>query len=198
MALKIGYARVSTKYQDLSLQIDALVRAGVDERNIYTDKFSGAKEERPGLKEVNDILKEGDTLVVWRLDRLGRSVQHLIRFTEELTKRRIMFHSLQENIDTNSASGKLILHVFASLCEFERNLISERTKASILSRTERGLPIGRKRALTPTQEDLAVEFRKKGWTKAKIARELKCSPQTIRRALEKKESELLIKERCDA
>jgi DNA invertase Pin-like site-specific DNA recombinase len=122
----IGYARVSTTEQTLHLQQDALTKAGCSK--IFTDTASGAKTERIGLDEALSYVRKGDTLVVWRLDRLGRSLPHLITTMTELEERGIGFKSLTENIDTTTSGGKLIFHIFGALAEFERNLIRERTR----------------------------------------------------------------------
>jgi DNA invertase Pin-like site-specific DNA recombinase len=123
----IGYARVSTDDQDFALQEDALNKAGC--KKIFYDKMSGAKSQRPGLQEAMDYLRDGeDTLVVWRLDRLGRSLKDLIDMMNQLEGRGIGFQSLQESIDTTTSGGRLIFHIFGALAEFERNLIRERTK----------------------------------------------------------------------
>lgn len=127
-----GYARVSTDDQDLSLQIDALVRYGIDVRDIFTDKISGAKEDRPGLTKCLATLRPGDTLVVWRLDRLGRSMRHLVTLVEDLREDKIGFKSISDGaIDTTSASGESIFNIFSALAQFERRLIQERTKAGL-------------------------------------------------------------------
>ena len=140
----IGYARVSTDDQDLSLQIDALVGLGVQQEHIFTDKISGAKSERPGLDDCLANLNEGDTLVVWRLDRLGRSMHHLVALIEKLRNRGIGFRSVSDGlIDTTSASGELIFHIFSALAQFERRLIQERTKAGLASARARGRLGGR-------------------------------------------------------
>jgi DNA invertase Pin-like site-specific DNA recombinase len=123
----IGYARVSTNEQNLDLQRDALLSAGVNAENLYTDKITGTKQERPGLAAALSHLREGDTFVVWRLDRLGRFLKHLIETVTTLQERNIAFQSLTENINTATATGKLVLHLFGALAEFERNLIKERT-----------------------------------------------------------------------
>ena len=127
---RLGYARVSTKDQDASLQIDALENHGCTK--IFTDTKSGVLAERPELTRLLDYAREGDTLVVWRLDRLGRSIKHLIEQVEELNARKIEFQSLQENIDTTTAGGRLIFHLFSALAEFEHDLIVERTQACLL------------------------------------------------------------------
>jgi len=132
----IGYVRVSTFDQDLSLQIDALTRAGIPKPHIFMDKLSGAKTERPGLAKCLATLESGDILVVWRLDRLGRSMRHLITLVEDLRTRGIGFRSLNEGvIDTTSASGELIFNIFSALAQFECRLIQERTKAGLEAAT---------------------------------------------------------------
>ena len=141
----IGYARVSTLEQNLDLQNDALKKAGC--RKIFTDKASGSAQGRDGLDRAVESLREGDTLVVWKLDRLGRSLAHLVTFLNDLKDRKIGFRSLQENIDTTSGVGKLVFHIFASLAEFERDLIRERTLAGIAAARARGRLGGRPRAL---------------------------------------------------
>jgi len=135
MAL-IGYARVSTEDQHLRLQEDALKSAGC--QKIFTEMASGAKSERQGLSEALNYMRAGDTLVVWRLDRLGRSLKDLIERLTELHDRNISFKSLTENIDTTTSGGKLIFHIFGALAEFERNLIKERTNAGLAAARARG------------------------------------------------------------
>src|SRR5690349_15412935 len=134
----IGYARVSTDDQTLDLQLDALKAAGCERRRVYTDTASGAKTDRPGLAKALDMLREGDILVVWRLDRLGRSLPHLIEVVGDLKGRHIGFKSLTENIDTTTPAGELIFHIFASLAQFERELIRERTMAGLVAARARG------------------------------------------------------------
>ena len=142
MNQRIGYARVSTDDQNLHLQRDALEKAGC--QVIYEDKASGKNTERPELEACLKALRSGDTLVVWRLDRLGRSLGDLVKLVTTLEEQRIGFESLQEKIETTSASGKLVFHVFAALAEFERNLISERTRAGLKAARARGRLGGRK------------------------------------------------------
>jgi DNA invertase Pin-like site-specific DNA recombinase len=149
----IGYARVSTHDQTLNLQQDALQKAGCTK--IFTDTASGAKTERKGLEESLNFVRRGDTLVVWRLDRLGRSLPHLISTMTDLEERGIGFKSLTENIDTTTSGGKLIFHIFGALAEFERNLISERTLAGLAAARARGRQGGRPKALTPEQQRIA-------------------------------------------
>jgi DNA invertase Pin-like site-specific DNA recombinase len=141
----IGYARVSTNEQNLDLQQDALKKAGVSAKDLYTDKITGTKEERPGLVAALSHLREGDTLVVWRLDRLGRSLKHLIETVTALKQQDIAFKSITENIDTSSATGQLVFHIFGALAEFERNLITERTMAGLEAARTRGRKGGRPR-----------------------------------------------------
>ena len=139
----IGYARVSTNEQNLDLQQDALKKAGVSAKNVYTDKITGTKEERPGLAAALSHLRESDTLVVWRLDRLGRSLKHLIETVTALKQQGIAFKSITENIDTSTATGQLVFHLFGALAEFERNLITERTMAGLDAARARGRKGGR-------------------------------------------------------
>jgi DNA invertase Pin-like site-specific DNA recombinase len=141
---KIGYARISTGEQTLDLQRDALRAVGCE--RIFEDVASGAKASRPGLDEALAYIRKGDTLVVWRLDRLGRSLKHLIEALTALDERGIGFQSLTEQIDTTTSGGKLIFHVFGALAEFERDLIRERTNAGLASARARGRKGGRPRA----------------------------------------------------
>jgi DNA invertase Pin-like site-specific DNA recombinase len=137
----IGYARVSTAEQNLDLQTDALAKAGCEK--IFTDTASGAKADRTGLAEALNFMRQGDTLCVWKLDRLGRSLKHLIETVLRLQEVGKGFRSLQEHIDTTTSGGKLIFHIFASLAEFERDIIRERTKAGLASARSRGRLGGR-------------------------------------------------------
>ncbi len=140
----IGYARVSTDGQDLDLQIDALRKHGVTENLLFTDKVSGAKTERPGLDACLTTLEFGDVLLVWRLDRLGRSMAHLVSLIETLREHGIGFRSICDGaIDTTTASGELIFGIFAALAQFERRLIVERTKAGLIAAKVRGRCGGR-------------------------------------------------------
>ncbi|MGK0469431.1 recombinase family protein [Clostridium sp.] len=141
----IGYARISTQDQHLELQTDALEKAGCE--NIFTDIASGAKTERNGLEEALAYLREGDILVVWKLDRLGRSLKHLIEVVNALSEINIGFQSIQEKIDTTTSGGKLIFHIFASLAEFERDIIRERTNAGLKAARARGRIGGRPKVM---------------------------------------------------
>jgi DNA invertase Pin-like site-specific DNA recombinase len=150
----IGYARVSKNdgSQSPDLQTDALIAAGVDKSRIYTDMASGKNDDRQGLTNCLKSLREGDTLVVWKLDRLGRSLKHLIDTIDDLSTRKIGFRVLSgqgANIDTATSQGRLVFGIFAALAEFERDLISERTKAGLASARARGREGGRPIKLTP-------------------------------------------------
>jgi DNA invertase Pin-like site-specific DNA recombinase len=154
----VGYARVSTGEQHLDLQRDALTKAGCEQ--IYTDEMSGTKAERPGLREAMTYVRSGDTLVVWRLDRLGRSLKDLIARMEELRQRKIGFKSLHESIDTTYPAGKLQFHIFSALAEFERDLIVERTRAGLAAARARGRFGGRKPTMTPDKIKVAASLMK--------------------------------------
>jgi DNA invertase Pin-like site-specific DNA recombinase len=146
MTKLVGYARVSTQEQELQLQLDALLKEGCDKSLIFVDKISGAKAERPGLDKCLAELKSGDTLLVWRLDRLGRSMPHLVSLIEELRTKGIGFRSICDGaINTTTASGELIFNIFSSLAQFERRLIQERTRAGLEAARSRGRQGGRKK-----------------------------------------------------
>ena len=147
--MKIGYARVSTPDQDMALQLDALKNAGCEK--IYNDVASGVKAERPGFNKAIENLRKGDALVVWRLDRLGRSLRHLLDIVKDMEDRGAGFVSLQEGFDTTSNGGKLIFHIFGALADFERELIRERTKAGLGAARARGRVGGRKEKLNAKQ-----------------------------------------------
>jgi DNA invertase Pin-like site-specific DNA recombinase len=183
----IGYARVSTHEQTLHLQQDALKKAACNK--IFTDTASGAKAERKGLDEALGYVRKGDTLVVWRLDRLGRSLPHLITTMTALEERGIGFKSLTENIDTTTSGGKLIFHIFGALAEFERNLIRERTQAGLTAARARGKRGGRPKALTSRQLGIARDLYEKRHPIAEICRTLKVSKPTLYRALATGESD---------
>ncbi len=145
--MQIGYARISTHEQNLDLQRDALTRAGCEK--LFTDTISGAKADRPGLAQALDFARSGDVLVVWKLDRLGRSLRDLIATITSLHENGVGFKSLTESIDTTTPGGKLIFHVFGALAEFERDLIRERTHAGLTAARARGKVGGRPRSLSP-------------------------------------------------
>jgi len=178
----VGYARVSTADQNLDLQSDALERAGC--QRVFMDKASGSVAVRPQLTACLDYVRDGDTLVVWRLDRLGRSLPHLIETVRALADRGIGFKSVQEAIDTTTPGGRLVFHVFAALAEFERDLIRERTHAGLASARARGRVGGRPPALTPSKAKAAQAlYEAGGTTVADIARVLGVSRATLYRHL---------------
>jgi DNA invertase Pin-like site-specific DNA recombinase len=180
----IGYARVSTTGQDLALQIDALTAAGVQEAHIYTDTASGKLSERPGLARALSSLHQGDTLVVWKLDRLGRSLRHLVDTVDGLAARGVQFRSLTEGMDTTTNGGRFIFHIFAGLAQFERGLIRERTEAGLAAARAQGHYGGRRPALTPEAEEQARSMHRQGVPIARVARVLGVSRPTIYRAIE--------------
>ena len=184
----IGYARVSTIEQNASLQIDELKNAGCEK--IFQDKVSGVKSERPGLQEAMEFLRKGDSLVVWRLDRLGRSLKHLIETVGELENRGIGFRSLQEAIDTTTSGGRLIFHIFGALAEFERNLIRERTMAGLKAARARGRIGGRPRALDANKTRLAYQlYDEKKHTVKEICQLLSISKPTLYSYLDRRKGE---------
>ncbi len=146
--MKMGYARISSGDQNLDLQLDALANAGCDARHIYTDTMSGSTAARPGLEQLRSHLRAGDILVVWRIDRLFRSLKHMLEMTEWLNEQGIEFQSLTEQLDTSTPAGRLIFKVFASIGEFERELNRERTTAGLAAARARGRVGGRPKRLT--------------------------------------------------
>lgn len=154
--MKIGYARVSTHEQNLDLQKDALEKAACEK--IIVDTASGKNTFRPGLETIKTILRKGDTLVVWRLDRLGRSLKDLIDWMNYLEEQEVGFTSLQESINTTTSTGKLIFHLFGALAEFERNLILERTKAGLAAARSRGRLGGRRKSLSKEKRKMVFEL----------------------------------------
>ncbi len=152
--ISIGYARVSTQDQNLALQRDALSKAGC--ARVFEDTASGARSDRSGLADALSHLRRGDTLVVWKLDRLGRSLKNLIEVTQGLENRGVGLRSLQEQIDTTTPGGKLVFHVFGALAEFERDLVQERTNAGLTAARARGRVGGRKPVLTGKKAETAL------------------------------------------
>jgi len=176
----IGYARVSTTDQALDLQTDALKQVSCNK--IFTDIASGAKADRPGLTEALGYLREGDTLVVWKLDRLGRSLNHLIQTVTQLGDQKIGFKSIQESLDTTTSGGKLIFHIFGAIAEFEREIIRERTQAGLNAARARGRKGGRRTVVTPQKIAMAKALAKNPeQTIAEICTVLKISPATYYR-----------------
>jgi len=155
--MKIGYARVSSDDQNLDLQRDALNQAGCE--RLYEEKESGRKVDRPELVRLIEVLRAGDTLVVWRLDRLGRSLKHLIETVEQLEALGVGFQSVTEAINTTTSGGKLVFHIFAALAEFERTLIQERTRAGLKAARARGRQGGRPRTLNEDKRRMAQALR---------------------------------------
>jgi DNA invertase Pin-like site-specific DNA recombinase len=180
--MKIGYARVSTDDQNLDLQKDALTRAGCE--RIYEEKASGGNAERIELSACLKSLRKGDTLVCWKLDRLGRSLQDLVRIIDGLRAQGIAFESLTEKIDTSSATGALIFHIFASLAEFERALIRDRTNAGLAAARARGRVGGRPKKLSDKQIEAArILIAAKTLTMEEIAKQYGVSRGTLYRSL---------------
>lgn len=166
--MKVGYARVSTGEQNLEMQTNALKDAGCEK--IYTDRVSGAKSDRPGLQDALEYLREGDTLVVWRLDRLGRSLNDLVEKVDQLREEGKEFQSLQESINTTSANGRFQFHIFSALAEFERNLIRERTMAGLRAARARGKTGGRPSALSHEDVEKAADLiGDTGWSVSRVA-----------------------------
>jgi len=184
MTKMIGYARVSTQDQNLSLQIDALKKEGIDEKDIYQDKISGSRKDRPGLKPCLKSLNKGDTLVVWKLDRLGRSLQDLIQIVQDLKKRGVNFKSITESIDTNSPGGNLIFHMFGALAEFGREITRERTHAGLKSARARGRVGGRPKITASHSSTKSVkQMNESGCHLNQIAEVLGISKRTVYRRL---------------
>ena len=156
----IGYARVSTDDQNLDLQLDALLKAGCSKDKIYPDTISSGKADRPGLKQALDQLREGDTLVVWRLDRLGRSLQELIALINHIHDKGADFKSLSEHMDTTTSTGKLVFQIFGSFAEFERNVIRERTNAGLAAARARGRKGGRPKLAADAAKRKKIEVAK--------------------------------------
>ena len=181
----VGYMRVSSAddRQSVDLQRDALVAAGVDERHLHTDKASGARDDRPGLKACLEYLKAGDTLVVWKLDRLGRSLPHLIEVVRRIEAQGTGFVSLTEAIDTTTSSGRLLFHMMGALAEFERALIKQRTDEGRQAAKRRGVSFGRPQKLRPDQKTLALSLVQEGRSISEVARTFNVHPATIHRCL---------------
>lgn len=178
----VGYARVSTWDQNLDLQVDALTQAGCI--RVFTDTASGTRTDRPQLAAALDFVRPGDTLLVWRLDRLGRSLKHLVGTVTSLDEEGIGFKSVTESIDTTTSTGKLVFHIFAALAEFERDLIVDRTKAGLAAARQRGSRPGRKPLLSADQIDIVRKMHNDGeHTVAAIAAVVGVSRATVYRHL---------------
>lgn len=179
--MRIGYARVSTEDQNPALQTHALEQAQCE--RVFTDKASGNRAERPGLKEVFSHLRDGDTLVVWKLDRLGRGVKGLIDLVTDLESRKIHFQSLTDQIDTSTPAGRFFFHVMASLAQMERELVVERTRAGLEAARRRGRVGGRKRQMTESKIEAARKLFEGGTLPKDIAKNLGVSVPTLYRWL---------------
>lgn len=175
----IGYARVSTQDQNLDLQTQALTNAGC--QKVFSDKISGSRAERPGLTKALEMLREGDTLVVWKLDRLGRSVKNLVDLVGKLHKQGIQFKSLTDAIDTGTPSGRFFFHVMASLAEMERELAVERTRAGLEVARQLGRKGGRKRQMTDSKIESAKKLLANGVPPRDVAKNLGVSVPTLYR-----------------
>ena len=175
----IGYARVSTQDQNLTLQREALINAGCEK--VFEDKVSGTRADRPGLSKTLEMLREGDTLVVWKLDRLGRSVKQLVDMVSELNKQGIQFKSLTDSIDTGTTSGRFFFHVMASLAEMERELTVERTRAGLEVARQLGRKGGRKRLMTNSKIESARKLLVNGVPPRDVAKNLGVSVPTLYR-----------------
>lgn len=181
--MKTGYARVSTGDQNLELQRNALRQAGCD--RVYEEKISGVCGNRPALRAATRRLRRGDTLIVWKLDRLGRSLQDLVAILAALERRGISFYSVSDNIDTATPTGKLLFHVTGAMAEFERSLISERTKAGMAAARRAGISLGRPKKLDLVQKCRAKVLSKDGnQSLAATAREMDVSKTTVWRAVQ--------------
>ena len=180
--MKYGYARVSTEDQKADLQLAALKKAGC--KHIFTDTATGSSSKRPELTRCLSNLRAGDTLIVWKLDRLGRSLSHLVAVLGELQKRGVAFLSVTEAIDTTSAAGRLMGHILGALAEFERSLIVERTQAGLKAAKQRGAKLGRKPSLSDEQRKHARELLDKGESPAAVAKLLNVCRATCRRIRE--------------
>ena len=180
--MKLGYARVSTIDQSLDLQLDALKAAGCDE--IFSDHgISGNTFSRKGLNQILSTLKSGDLLIVWKLDRLGRSLRFLTKFIDSLKQQGIGFKSLTDGIDTTSTNGLLVFHIMASLAEFERSLISERTKEGMKAAKTRGVHVGRPKKISDKQIVQIKKSLNAGFTRVSIAKAMDVSINTNYRAI---------------
>jgi DNA invertase Pin-like site-specific DNA recombinase len=175
----IGYARVSTQDQNLDLQLEALKKAGC--KRTYNDQISGTRAERPGLAKALENLRKGDTLVVWKLDRLGRSVKQLVDLVNQLHQQGVQFKSLTDSIDTSTPSGRFFFHVMASLAEMERELIVERTQAGLAVARQLGRIGGRKRRMTDSKIQSAKKLLSNGIPPKEVAKNLGVSVPTLYR-----------------
>ena len=182
----IGYARVSTGDQDTALQLDALRKAGCEK--LFEDRASGVRIDRPGLAEAVRYARDGDTLTVWKLDRLGRSMKHLIEIVTELESKGVGFRSITENIDTTTSGGRLVFHLFGALAQFERDLIRERTRAGLQAAEERGRRGGRQAVVTPEKLATARQHLAAGLNVREAAARVKIGKTALYQALKAEKS----------
>ena len=177
----VGYMRISTadERQSVDLQRDALLAAGVDERHLHEDRASGARDDRPGLKACLADLRRSDVLVVWKLDRLGRSLSHLIQIVEQLKTREIAFRSLTEAIDTTTPHGEFLFNLFGSLAQYERALIKERVVAGLAAARRRGRKGGRPPTIDPEKVEQIIQALEGGTSKASVCRSFKVARSTL-------------------
>jgi DNA invertase Pin-like site-specific DNA recombinase len=186
--LNIGYARVSTDKQHNANQIEQLKRAGCEERNIYTDTASGGQWNRPKLQECLKHLRKDDVLVVWKLDRLSRSLGDLLRILKQLNEKDVGFRSLTEALDTTTSAGRLMMHMVGAFAEFEREIIKERTKAGLARARAKGRIGGRKQELSARRQAEVIRQVKSGEKQAAVAREQHVSKATICRIMKRAEA----------
>jgi len=185
----VGYARVSTVDQNLDMQIEALRKYGVPKDHIYSESMSGVKKNRPALARAMQHLREGDTLVVWKLDRIARSVNNLLEIMNDLEENGIKFRSITEGVETETPTGKLILVVMGALAQFERDLIVERTRAGVVAARERGVKFGADYKLMPEDmPDVWIAVNRKGKTRKSVAKKYEVTEQTISRRLKEFEA----------
>lgn len=178
-----GYARVSDDAQSLNLQIDALRSAGIPDEMILSDCASGARKSREGLDRLLEMISPNDQVVVWRLDRLGRSVCHLASLLEALNERQVTFRSLTESIDTQTPSGRMLYSIMASLAAYERELVVDRVRAGMTAAARRGVHLGRPRSLSLPQRQHASQMRAAGRSYKEIAALFRVHPSTVYRAI---------------
>ena len=185
--MKVGYARVSTTDQNLDLQLDALKAAGCEQ--VFSDQITGSSKSRPGLDDAFKFMRPGDTLVVWKLDRLGRTVKGLVDFVEDLQGKDIQFRSLTDGIDTGTSSGRFFFHVMAAMAEMERDLIRERTQAGLKAAKARGRTGGRRSVLSGAKEEAAFKLIDAGTPATEVASTLGISRATLYRRLAQRSPE---------
>jgi len=185
--MKIGYARISTNIQDTALQIDALELAGCEK--IYQEQQSGSKRDREQLQECLKALRTGDILICWRLDRLGRSLGHLIEIAADLEARGVGFQSVTESLDSTTPAGRMVFHFFGAIAQFERDLIKQRVNAGLAAARKRGVIFGRREALSRKDKEMAIAMAVGGASKKDIAETLSVCRQTIYKLLKEVEEE---------